>query len=96
MEFKYNKITEEGIAYLRNVTAPERVFAGEAIEYDYYHDEMSEYGTAAPDVVVQAISAEEVSAIMKYAYENRIPVTPRGAGTGLAGGAVAIYGGISG
>lgn len=94
MEFKYNKITEEGIAYLRNVTAPERVFAGEAIEYDYYHDEMSEYGTAAPDVVVQAISTEEVSAIMKYAYENRIPVTPRGAGTGLAGGAVAIYGGI--
>lgn len=90
----YNKITEEGIMHLQNITSPERVFYGEAIQYEYHHDEMPEYGVHAPDVVVQAVSTEEVSAIMKYAYENRIPVTPRGAGTGLAGGAVALYGGI--
>lgn len=91
---EYGKITQEGIDYIISVTAPDRVFTGEAIEYDYCHDEMPEYGTSRPDVVVQAMSTQEVSAIMKYAYENRIPVTPRGAGTGLAGGAVAIYGGI--
>ena len=35
-------------------------------------------------------SAEEISAIMKYAYEQTIPVTPRGSGTGLVGSSVAI------
>lgn len=39
-------------------------------------------------------STQEVSQIMKYAYENNIPVTPRGQGTGLVGGSVALYGGI--
>jgi glycolate oxidase len=47
-----------------------------------------------PEVVVEVLSTEEVSLIMKYAYENNIPVTPRGSGTGLCGGAVAINGGI--
>lgn len=47
-----------------------------------------------PEVVVQALSTEEVSKIMKYSYENKIPVTPRGSGTGLVGASVPIYGGI--
>ena len=43
-------------------------------------------GTSSyPDVVVRAKSPEEIAAIMKYAYEHTIPVTPRGAGTGLVG-----------
>ncbi|MCD8046099.1 MAG: FAD-binding oxidoreductase [Clostridiales bacterium] len=90
----YQVITPEGVEYLRKITSPERVFYGEEIEYDYHHDEMPDLGTHAPDVVVQVMSTEEVSSVMKYAYENRIPVTPRGAGTGLSGGAVPIYGGI--
>lgn len=71
----------------------ERVFHGENINEDYSHDEL---GTVKqmPDIVVQATSAEEVSSIMKYAYENNIPVTPRGSGTGLVGAAVPIHGGI--
>ncbi|MDY0266046.1 MAG: FAD-binding oxidoreductase [Methanimicrococcus sp.] len=48
----------------------------------------------APEIVVFPKSTEEVSKIMKYADQNLIPVTPRGAGTGLAGGAVALCGGI--
>ncbi len=87
-------ITPKDVEYLREITSPDRVFYGEEIEYDYHHDEMPELGTHAPDVVVQALSTEEVSAVMKYAYENTIPVTPRGAGTGLSGGAVPISGGI--
>lgn len=90
----YQSVTLDCVEYLRSVTSPDRVFYGEEIEYDYHHDEMTDFGTHAPDVVVQAISTEEVSAIMKYAYEHTIPVTPRGAGTGLSGGAVPIYGGI--
>ena len=90
----YQVITPEGVEYLRQVTSPERVFYGEEIEYDYHHDEMPDFGTHAPDAVVLVLTTQEVSEVMKFAYENNIPVTPRGAGTGLSGGAVPIHGGI--
>lgn len=47
-----------------------------------------------PDIVIQPLSTEQVSEIMKIANANRIPVVPRGAGTGLCGSAVPIKGGI--
>jgi glycolate oxidase len=47
-----------------------------------------------PDVVVLPTTTEQVSQIMKLANDNRIPVTPRGAGTNLSGGSVPIKGGI--
>src|SRR6267378_1376865 len=50
---------------------------------------------AIPDAVVLAASTAEVSAVIRIASKNRIPVVPRGAGTGLSGGAVTIRGGIA-
>ncbi|MDW7731841.1 MAG: FAD-linked oxidase C-terminal domain-containing protein [Methanolobus sp.] len=47
-----------------------------------------------PDFVIMPDTTEQVSEIVKLAYDNDIPVTPRGAGTGLAGGAVPVEGGI--
>lgn len=47
-----------------------------------------------PDVVIKPRSASQVSQIIKMAYDKSIYVVPRGAGTGLAGGCVAIHGGI--
>lgn len=47
-----------------------------------------------PDVVVFAESTADVSAVLKFANENRIPVTTRGAGFGYVGGAVPVQGGI--
>lgn len=62
---------------------------------DYGHDEVAgEEYAHLPEVVVKPISAAEISAIMKLANRERIPVTPRGAGSGLSGGAVPVYGGI--
>ena len=55
---------------------------------------VSDHVTHMPDLVVQPTSTEEVAAVMKICYENTIPVTPRGAGTGLAGGAVPLLGGV--
>lgn len=78
---EYQVITPEGVEYLKSVTAPDRVFYGDEIEYDYAHDEMPDFGTHAPDVLVEVLSTEEVSKVMRYAYEHCIPVTPRGAGT---------------
>lgn len=47
-----------------------------------------------PELVIQAASTTEISAIMQYCNKEYIPVTPRGAGTGLSGGALPVYGGI--
>ena len=46
------------------------------------------------DVVIKPTSTEEVSKIMKWAYEREVPVTPRGAGTNLVGSTVPDHGGI--
>ncbi len=54
----------------------------------------SSVAEAMPDVIVLPKSTEEVSAIMKVANEEEIPVTPRGAGTNLSGGTVPLKGGI--
>jgi glycolate oxidase len=90
----YKKVCNDDIEFLKSICSEERVYTGDDINEDFSHDEMIEYGKFMPDVVVEAVNTEEVSEIMKYAYKNNIPVTPRGSGTGLCGGAVAIYGGI--
>jgi len=94
MPFPYKKMNETDFEYIRSVTDPARVWVGEAIASEYYHDEMPEYGVFPPELYVEVLNKEEVSAIMKYAYENNIPVVARGAGTGLAGGANCKFGGI--
>lgn len=60
------------------------------VSYSYDSGEHSH----RPDGAVWATTTEQVSQIMKLAYENEIPVIPRGAGTGLSGMAVPIKGGI--
>ena len=89
----YKTIDAADIDFLRSVCAPERVIPGPAVGEDYCHDELSGI-RRRPDVLIKAASAKEVSAVMKYAYEQAIPVTPRGQGTGLVGGAVPLHGGI--
>lgn len=63
------------------------------IEEKYLTDTLGRLKGRA-DAVVFPISTEEVSNIMKYAYENSMPVTPRGAGTNLVGSTVPTEGGI--
>ena len=89
----YGKVTPEIVEKFKEI-APGRVYVGEEINDDFTHDEMSIYGKAMPEAVIDALTTEEISAIMKICYENTIPVTPRGAGTGLDGACVPIAGGI--
>ncbi len=89
----YKKITAEDIKVFREITDEERVLVGDTINEEYSHDELSSE-KAWPDVVVRVKSTEEVSKLMKYAYDNNIVVTPRGAGTGLVGAAVAVEHGL--
>jgi glycolate oxidase len=50
---------------------------------------------ATPDAVVLASNTRQVADVMKVAARHGVPVVPRGAGTGLSGGAVTIKGGIA-
>ena len=90
----YKRMTEEDIRALRClIPDADRVLWLDDIGEDYSHDELS--GTVRfPEAVVLPVSAQEVSAVMHYAFEQAIPVTPRGAGTGLVGAAVPMEGGI--
>ncbi|MCI1931935.1 MAG: FAD-binding oxidoreductase, partial [Clostridia bacterium] len=94
MPFPYKKVDSTDIEYIKSVTSPDRVAVGDEIKSEYYHDEMPDYGVFPPELFVEAINKEEVSAVMKYCYDNNIPVVIRGAGTGLAGGSNCKYGGI--
>jgi glycolate oxidase len=64
--------------------------AGDVLAYEYDASNI----TSAPDIVVLPASAAEVCAILRLASRHRCPVVPRGAGTGIAGGALPIIGGI--
>jgi glycolate oxidase len=59
----------------------------------FSHDE-TEKLSYLPQVVVKPSSAKEISAVLKFCNENLIPVVPRGAGTGLSGGAIPQNGGV--
>lgn len=73
---------------------PGRAYFGADIVEDYAHDEMPYNGTRMPDGVCVCTTTEEVAAVCKILYDNDIPIIPRGAGTGLSGGCVALYGGV--
>lgn len=74
--------------------APGRVTAGADVNPDYARDEMPIYGIHMPDVAVEVRSTEEVSRIITLCAAHKVPVTARGAGTGLVGGATPIAGGV--
>jgi glycolate oxidase len=77
------------------VGAPNVLYADPERMLDYAHDETqgAQY-SHSPDVVVKPDGAAEIAEIMRLANRQRIPVTPRGAGSGLSGGAVPVFGGI--
>ncbi len=60
----------------------------------YSMDESGPDYSHMPDAVVRATCTEDVSKVLNYAWKRGIPVTPRGAGSGLSGGAVPVKGGV--
>ncbi|MGB3411221.1 MAG: FAD-linked oxidase C-terminal domain-containing protein [Microthrixaceae bacterium] len=72
---------------LREIVPSERVLRPESID-DYSHDECLTVPGVVPAAVVCPESTDEVSAILEFAELEGIPVTARGAGTGLSGAAI--------
>jgi glycolate oxidase len=92
----YRKVDASIVEVLGQIVGEGNVFFGsedaERME-PYTHDEVVGL-QADPEVVVRVTSTEQVTAVLRLAQQERVPVTPRGAGYGLSGGAVAIQGGI--
>nr|WP_072536317.1 FAD-binding oxidoreductase [Anaerococcus mediterraneensis] len=89
----YNKVNEEIVSKLKDSVSG-KVFFGDEINEDYFHDEMPIYGSYKPEVLIEAESTQDVSNILKICNENKIPVLARGAGSGLVGSGVAVSGGV--
>lgn len=93
----YGTVTEEVTAELAAIVGDSHVWTAQEKRESCSRDETTNLLPAErflPDVVVAPSSASEVSGILKLACRLRIPVTPRGGGTGLSGGALPVKGGI--
>src|SRR5260221_14481642 len=83
-------------ADLRRILTTSRVVDDPAELRTYAYDAsfLTQLAPRSPDTVVIAASTADVSAVMRYASQHQIPVTPRGAASGQAAAAVALEGGI--
>jgi glycolate oxidase len=81
------------IDLFKKITGDAYVFVDEESLNNYAHDE-TENLHFLPDIVIKPRTAEEISQIMIICNQHKIPVTPRGAGTGLSGGALPHLGGV--
>lgn len=86
-------LTGQHIESFKKISGEKYVLTDEESLQRYSHDETEDLHYL-PDVVVKPRTAEEISAILKICNRDRIPVTPRGAGTGLSGGALPHLGGV--
>jgi glycolate oxidase len=89
----YNKITLEILNAIIAIAGEDAVITHHAGLEKYSHDETEDL-VYYPEVVAKPQSAQEISQLMRLCNENLIPVTPRGAGTGLSGGALPVMGGL--
>ena len=90
---KYNKITPSILKKLQEIVGEQYVLVDSENLKNYGHDETEDL-VFLPELVVKPRTAQEISEILKIANAELIPVTPRGAGTGLSGGALPIHSGI--
>ena len=86
-------VTGEHLQQLKIIVGETYVFADEESLHNYSHDE-TEHLKYLPEVVIKPRTAEEISEVMKLCNDHLIPVTPRGGGTGLSGGALPHKGGV--
>ena len=89
----FNRISKELISKLTEIVGVENIFTEREQLQKYAHDETEDL-VFYPEVAVSPVNTGQVSQLMKLCNENRIAVTPRGAGTGLSGGALPVHKGL--
>lgn len=91
---QYQSISESDLSFFRSAIGADQVLVDAASLQRYGKDE-TENLVFPPEVVLKPSSTQEVQVILRHCFDRRIPVTPRGAGTGLSGGALPHFGGVS-
>src|SRR5512136_1301642 len=89
----YNPVNPDIIQALRQIVGDANVLCDAERMEPYTHDHVVGL-RADPEVVVRVTSASQVAEVLRLAQRENVPVTPRGAGYGLSGGAVPVQGGI--
>lgn len=87
------RLTAKHIEEFRKIVGDAYVLLDEESLHNYSHDETEDLHFL-PEVVIKPRTAEEISKILQLCNRDLIPVTPRGAGTGLSGGALPHLGGV--
>lgn len=95
MEIKRKKInlTAAHVEDFKKICGEENVLTNVDQMADYAHDQ-TESLHFLPEAVLKPRTAEQISEVLKICNRDLIPVTPRGAGTGLSGGALPQLGGV--
>jgi len=88
-----SSIREDIISQFQAIVGKDNLILEEEGRHDYSHDKTEDY-SFMPDVVVKPGNTQEVSALLKICNAHRLPTTPRGAGTGLSGGALPVKKGV--
>jgi len=94
---EYNKVTSKIVEKIKKILKNENllIYQDEENLKSYSNDESGgEYYAHMPELVIKPETKEQISEIVKLCNEENIPITPRGAGSGLAGANIPIYGGI--
>jgi glycolate oxidase len=92
-ESRFGRVDAKTLAALREIAGEAHVVTNPADLEPYGQDETEDF-LYLPEVGVKPSSTEEVSRILALCFEKNIPVTPRGGGTGLSGGALPVFGGV--
>jgi glycolate oxidase len=89
----YSPVTSDIVGSLQEIVGESGVLTDPHEVEGYSHDETSGL-LAHPEIVLKPSSTQQVSQVLALAQKERVPVTPRGGGTGLSGGSVPLVGGI--
>ena len=89
----YNQITTSLLSEIKAIVGADQVLTTREQLEKYAHDETEDL-CFYPEVVVRPVDTLQISHLLKLCNTHAIPVTPRGGGTGLSGGALPIHGGL--
>jgi len=89
----FAEVIPDVLAQFEKIVGASNMLVDESQRLAYSHDETEDY-SFLPDVVLKPETPEQISAILKICNQHLIPVTPRGGGTGLSGGALPIHKGV--
>lgn len=90
----FNKVTPDDISFFENACGVENVMCVGCENFERYGSDETENLFYAPEVIIKPNTPAQIALVVKHCNERKIPVTTRGAGTGLSGGALPVHGGL--